>query len=90
MKFDLPFLMSEFQHNDLFCLLEDDHLGYAIDTLVLCKIVVRFSDLQPLNSYKLNDLYRYITGREMEQTHRAGADVDACAAVLRYKPFWDA
>ena len=31
MKFDLPFLMSELQHNDLFCLLEDDCLGYAID-----------------------------------------------------------
>ena len=26
----------------------------------------------------------------MEETHRASADVDACAAVLRYKPFWDA
>ena len=67
MKFDLPFLMSELQSNDLFCLLEDDRLGYAIDTLALCKIVVRLSDLDPPNSYKLNDLYRYVTGKEMEQ-----------------------
>ena len=33
-------LMNELQRNNLLCLLEDDCLGYGIDTLVLSKIVV--------------------------------------------------
>ena len=90
MKFDLPFLMSELKRNDLFALLNHRRYGYTIDTYVLAKIVVRFSELTAPPSYKLADLYRYVTGSDMDQTHRALADVRACGAVFRYGPFWDA
>ena len=45
MKFDLPSLISELKHNDLLVLVNNPLFGYAVDTYVLSKILVRLSNL---------------------------------------------
>ena len=45
MKFDLPSLISELKRNDLLVLVNNPLFGYAVDTYVLSKILVRLSNL---------------------------------------------
>ena len=62
--------------------------GYAIDTLLLAKKAVADRKLNVPNSYKLADLYEYVSGETIDSAHRAMADVKATSTILRYKHFW--
>ena len=87
--FDFPFLMEEMKRNDLLYLIQDSQIGYGLDTLIVSKIAVRFQNLSLPSSYKLCDLYEYVTGSSIGAgAHRALANVKATCAVLRHPPFW--
>ena len=89
-RFDFPFLLYEMKRNNLLHLLQDPRFGYGLDTLLLSKIVVRTTDLELPSSYKLSDLYEYVTTQRLGiAAHRATADVKATCSVLRHPPFWN-
>lgn len=61
---------------------------YQIDTMTLEKKTVKERILDPPSYYKLQTLYRYVTGRELQNAHRSSNDVDATIAIIQHEVFW--
>ena len=88
-RFDFLFLINELARNGLLNLLHVYQLTYAIDTQLLAKKTVSTKNLAIPCSYKLVDLFEYVSQTKMDGAHRALADVKATSTVLRHKAFWE-
>ena len=89
-QFDLLFLMEEMKRNDVLHLIDSDRYGYAIDTMILAKNIMREKNLSLPVSYKLSALFEHVLGQQMDpNAHRALVDVKATSTILRYDPFWE-
>ena len=88
-RFDIRFLETELEKNDLLNLLLTGRFGYAIDTQLLAQTIVRNNKLTVPKSYKLSDIYEYVSNSKMgSDSHKAFVDVRATSAVLRFDSFW--
>ena len=82
-RFDIPFLFSELQRNNI----NVSHIKIKgqIDTLTLAKSVItttsKHRQVIPQN-YKLSTLYKYVTGDEFNNGHRAYEDTKAAILIL--------
>ncbi|KAG7364663.1 transposase IS4 [Nitzschia inconspicua] len=87
--FDIPFLLRSLQGHNLQSLLADDpRYGYFIDTLHVARTFLGGSAATPTNN-RLGTLFQFVTGAEMENSHRAMGDVKALYTVFRSPQFWD-
>ncbi|KAG7354197.1 PolC-type DNA polymerase III [Nitzschia inconspicua] len=87
--FDIPFLLRSLQGHNLQSLLSDDpRYGYFIDTLHVARTFLGGSAATPTNN-RLGTLFQFVTGAEMENSHRAMGDVKALYTVFRSPQFWD-
>ena len=85
-RFDIPFLLIEFQKNNI--QIPEYFTTYGLDTMLLANQVLpaRGGDI-PLN-YSLNGLYNYITGQDIQNAHRALSDAHSAAVILQYNMLW--
>ena len=59
-----------------------------LDTMELAEKVICDDKLDVLQSYKLGDLFAYVTGEQLSDAHRTRVDVNATIAILTHYPFW--
>ncbi|KAG7354301.1 transposase IS4 [Nitzschia inconspicua] len=86
--FDIPFLLRSLQRQNLQSLLVDDpRYGYFIDTLHVARTFLGGSTARPTDN-RLGTLFQFVTGAEMENSHRAMGDVKALYTVFRSAQFW--
>jgi DNA polymerase III epsilon subunit-like protein len=87
-RFDFPFLFHSFQSYGV-----DFHglpLKGKIDTLDLVKHTIRSNQaLRVPENYQLRTLYKYVTGEELSDSHRAESDAKATLQILMSQHFWD-
>jgi DNA polymerase III epsilon subunit-like protein len=86
--FDVPFLIRSLHRHDLQNLWEDDRYGYTIDTLQIAERVFHSNATRKPTNFKLGTLYQFVTGNEMENSHRAMSDVKALYTIFRNDLFW--
>jgi DNA polymerase III epsilon subunit-like protein len=87
--FDVPFLMRSLCRHNLQELWIDVRYGLTIDTLYICKrIFANKATRQPTNM-KLGTIFQFLTGKEMENSHRAMSDVNALYSIFRSELFWN-
>ena len=92
-RFDLPFLLKQVDKYKVksWGRFFKRWKPLYLDTLLLTKDAVKAEQPKEIpNSYRLSDLYEYVTGKNMDISHRANADVSAMATILRAKLFWGA
>jgi DNA polymerase III alpha subunit (gram-positive type) len=80
--FDLPFLMRSMVAHKLERLWDDGRYGLTIDTLYICQQIFKNKTTPQPTNMKLGTLFQFVTGNEMESSHRALSDVKAMYAVL--------
>jgi DNA polymerase III alpha subunit (gram-positive type) len=88
--FDIPFLMQQLHvHNIHETLLTDKRFGYGLDTMRIAKeSMSQTASVVVPSAYNLKTLFQFVTGRQMENCHRALDDVKATICVLRFEAFW--
>ena len=67
----------------------DQRYGFTIDTLHVARKVFAGNRPKPTNM-KLGTLYQFLTGRDMQFSHRASADVNALYTIFCSESYWDA
>ncbi len=87
-RFDIPFLFNKIKSSRLTLLDNIIHRLYVLDTLVLAKEIVRKQSLNVPKNYTLGTLYKYVTGSDMSNAHRALVDVRHTIIVAKYGKFW--
>lgn len=85
--FDVPFLLRSLQRYKLHRLWADPQYGVTIDTLHVARKVFA-NDRQKPTDMKLGTLFQFLTGKDMENCHRASGDVKALYTVFRSERFW--
>ena len=76
---DLPFLLNEFQLNELVI---PENVQFVMDTLSMSKYL-----LKEVKNYKLSTIIEFIDGKEMEKAHDALEDARALITLLKYPGF---
>jgi DNA polymerase III epsilon subunit-like protein len=89
-RFDIPFWLEQLRVYNLervfFC---DNRFGLGLDSLRLAKDGVKKQASRDIPSaYNLRELYQFVTGKDLDNAHRALSDVKATVAVLRHEAFW--
>ncbi|KAG7340621.1 transposase IS4 [Nitzschia inconspicua] len=78
-------LLRSLQRQSL--LVDDPRYGYFIDTLHVARTFLGGSTARPTDN-RLGTLFQFVTGAEMENSHRAMGDVKALYTVFRSAQFW--
>jgi DNA polymerase III alpha subunit (gram-positive type) len=86
--FDVPFLMRSIACHNRERLWRDSHFGFTIDTLHISKQLFQNKATRQPTNQKLGTLFQFLTGKEMENSHRAMSDVKALYSVFRSELFW--
>jgi len=93
-SFDIPFLLNSLKRHNLLHLWENDkRYGVYIDTysiarkLFINQATAKKNIRKPANC-KLGVLYQFFTGNEIQDAHRAYADVKALYTVFRNEQMW--
>ena len=86
--FDVPFLMRSIVRHNLERLWRDSRYGFTIDTLHISKRIFQNKETRQPTNQKLGTLFQFLTGKEMETSHRAMSDVNALYSVFRSELFW--
>jgi inhibitor of KinA sporulation pathway (predicted exonuclease) len=86
--FDVPFLMRSIVRHNLECLWGDSRFGFTIDTLHISKQLFQNKATRQPTNQKLGTLFQFLTGKEMENSHRAMSDAKALYSVFRSELFW--
>ena len=91
--FDIPFFLHQLYNNNMaeqFFI--DRRFGFGLDTMRIAKKAVaadtsRGASIPP--AYNLKQLYEFVTGKSLDNAHRAYDNVQATIQILRHKLFWD-
>ena len=70
-RFDFHFFFQKVQQAGLDCNTKIIGTLYVLDTLIFSSQIVKVKRLNPLESYNLGTLYKYVSGKEMSSAHRA-------------------
>ena len=90
-RFDIRFLHNMLKRYDLeHYFINDSRFGFAIDTMEHARKVYSEKQDSIPSSYRLGDLFQFITGVGLDTAHRAMADVKATICILRHPALWDA
>ena len=80
--------MRSIDRHNLECLWRDSRYGFTIDTLHISKRLFQNKATRQPTNQKLGTLFQFLTGKEMENSHRAMSDVKALYSVFRSELFW--
>ena len=89
--FDIPFFLHQLcnykMQSEFF---EDIRLGFGLDTMRIARKAIAADTTNGVPSkYNLRDLYEFVTGKVLENAHRAFDDVKATTTILCYPAFWE-
>ena len=86
---DLPFLLHSLKAAKIWNYFDmyNDYL-FILDTLHLCRKVLQHKK-QYLPNYRLSTLYQHVTGKTLDNHHRAMEDVESTISIFQYPIFWE-
>lgn len=79
MKFDMPLVIN-------LCSMYNINIDFKsykyVDVYHLLKVVLTKEDLEQIGSLKLSNVFKYVTGKDLQNAHDAESDVKGCKKVL--------